>query len=294
MTTSIEPIQLKRPPFVRNYIAQRSLSYPESLLFAVENHCQGFYIEGSSREDSVMTFDDEKLSLVREGCANHGMLPIMHGDYRNPLSSEIGMVREAAVNYARREIDVAAKLGAPIILHASGLFTHSKVPDYKAQALVEFGRSLQALSVYAGDAGVEIWVENLEFYKDRHPFFTVFSRFEDYVSVLSKAPTNVKMILDVGHEHIAEGDPAKVIRVLGGRLAALSLSDNDGVRDGHLPLGRGALDFSTVLSAIEASGWEGNIVFETRGRPIRDDVAFFERLYHGVDPGPAAGQRARV
>lgn len=90
------------------------------------------------------------------------------------------------------------------------------------------------------------------------------------------------------------GDPAKVIRVLGSRLAALSLSDNDGVRDGHLPLGRGALDFSTIMAAIEASGWEGNVVFETRGRPIRDDVAFFERLYHGVDPRSASGQRASI
>lgn len=265
-------------PFITGFAAQRSLPYAESIQFAIENGCKVFYVECASRVDSVTSFCDDKVSKLIALAASKGVSPIVHGNYRNPLSSELDLVREAAVKYAMLEIDLAQKLNAPLIVHGSGLFTHNMINEYKAGALKAYKSSVIALAEYAQHKGVEIWVENLEYYSDKHPFYTVYSKLKEYEELLDGSPDNVRMILDVGHEHIS-GDPIITFNKLKDRIAAVSLNDNDGVHDTHMALGKGTLDISGFLTAMSESGWKGVMAFETRGRDPKDEIAYIEEMY---------------
>lgn len=265
-------------PFISSFAAQRSLPYAESIKFAAENNCQIFYVECASRVDCVTSFTPEKIASLKSLARDHGVRPIVHGNYRNPLSSEIELIRDAAVKHAMLEVDLAEELEAPLIAHGSALFTHSIINEYKRGALLAFKDSVARLGEYAYPKGVEIWVENLEFYRDKHPFYTIYSKLDEYESLLSDVPDNVKMILDVGHEHIS-GNPITTFSKLKEKIAAVSLNDNDSVHDTHMALGKGTLDISGFLSAMDESGWKGIMAFETRGRDPKDEILYVEEIY---------------
>lgn len=62
---------------------------------------------------------------------------------------------------------------------------------------------------------------------------------------------NLKFILDTGHAHLSEYDILDYIEVLSQYLSHIHLSDNNGIRDEHAPLGTGSISFDKVFAALK-------------------------------------------
>lgn len=73
------------------------------------------------------------------------------------------------------------------------------------------------------------------------------------------------LLLDTGHAHVMGEDLPGLIRAMGGRLAALHLSDNDGKENRSDPPGDGSVDWRTLLGALEVSGFTGSLDLEISG-----------------------------
>ncbi|MFP4169507.1 MAG: sugar phosphate isomerase/epimerase family protein [Methanomassiliicoccales archaeon] len=75
--------------------------------------------------------------------------------------------------------------------------------------------------------------------------------------------TDIGVCFDIGHAHVSgtvdrfmERSPS---------FTNIHIHDNTGQGDEHLPVGEGAIDFSTVLQALD--GYRGNLIIESKSLP---------------------------
>ncbi len=71
------------------------------------------------------------------------------------------------------------------------------------------------------------------------------------------------LCLDTGHLLLTHGDFEEYITVLGKRIKALHIHDNDRTGDNHLAPYTGLLPWEEFLTALKRVGYTGNINFET-------------------------------
>lgn len=134
-------------------------------------------------------------------------------------------------------------------------FMKSKVPyrAYFAQAV----KSLKECAEHASHLELTLGVEN-----------AVIGNFADTPGelhgLLSAVDSQwVKAYLDTANANVFYA-PERYLEVLRGKLAdCIHISDNDGTRPDHLPVGMGRIDFLQFLKKLSNSDWDGYLVLET-------------------------------
>jgi len=92
--------------------------------------------------------------------------------------------------------------------------------------------------------------------------------------LISQAPGEVAILLDLGHLHMAlsggwcsRRSPADFVRALPAPVLEVHLHDNHGAVDEHLPPGEGTADLVGTLAALIAGGLDGPVTLECDLRP---------------------------
>lgn len=78
--------------------------------------------------------------------------------------------------------------------------------------------------------------------------------------------------LDTGHLNLLHGDFYKYITILGGRIKALHIHDNDGQDDEHLAPFTGSIDWENFCMCMREIGYTGDLSFETFRQTALDNV----------------------
>jgi len=101
---------------------------------------------------------------------------------------------------------------------------------------------------------------------------------------------NAGVLLDVAHTHATKEHLELVIPKLGERLMYVHLADNDGSFSYHLPVGRGNIDFESVLRSLRRIGYDGYINVDFGGVPaddiweeVRRGREYFERCLKDLE-----------
>ena len=71
------------------------------------------------------------------------------------------------------------------------------------------------------------------------------------------------LCLDTGHLHICRTEPFNYLPVIGSRLVALHIHDNDQFNDHHLMPYTGSIRWDMLLRELKSIGYSGDISFET-------------------------------
>ena len=125
------------------------------------------------------------------------------------------------------------------------------------------------LGEFAGDLGVNICIENL-------PFTQVesVSKVENVMKIVKAIGLqNVGMCLDTGHAHLFKKDISEDVDIIGEKLFALHIHDNNGDGDHHLIPYYGNIDWDAFLKALARSGFEGSLNYETNVRQAVSEKA---------------------
>jgi L-ribulose-5-phosphate 3-epimerase len=264
-------------PFLAGTAQQKYLKAEDGARSAAANGYSHWYVDGSLEGERPADWPETRIKALRDLAGQLGVRPIYHGNFKIPLGSDVREMREAAVAYVSKEVDLSARLGAPLILHGGGIVEPRKIKEVRHIALDGLVENLNRLTEYAKDQGVEIWLENLCDYTKFHPFYYVYTKFEEFDYVLSRAPA-VSFILDVSHAHVNNGDPVGVFDAFHKRIVAMAWSDNMGVFDSHMPLGNGNVDYPRLIKSIIERNWAGVLSFETRGSELTDSLAYIGQL----------------
>lgn len=71
------------------------------------------------------------------------------------------------------------------------------------------------------------------------------------------------LCLDIGHLQLSKQDIRKYTKILGKRIKALHIHDNDGIVDMHLAPYTGTVDWQNFYTALKDIGYDGDLSFET-------------------------------
>ncbi|WP_079912046.1 sugar phosphate isomerase/epimerase [Paenibacillus sp. 32352] len=189
----------------------------------------------------------------------------MHGPVHGRLFQQMvpGLDIESFLELAVRSIKTASILGVPwVVLHSSGVSVQGE-PHHEAK---EFNvRFFRRLFPVMEQTGVGIALEN--FYDRparphtvRRTYCALFDELIELIDALDHPL--VGGCLDTGHAH-EQGIHPNEIRKFGHRLKATHINDNDGVQDQHLLPYQGSIDWTAVMSALDAINYRGDFTYET-------------------------------
>lgn len=266
------------PSFMAAAAQQDYLPAEDGLARALDQGYSHWYIDGSLDGERPEDFPAARVQALNALIRQSGVQPILHGNFKSPLGSDVPALAEAALRYACREVDLCAALGGvPLIVHGGGVVEPRLVAEVRRAGLHQLIGNLQALVAYAAARGVQVWLENLCNYTRFHPFYYICTTPDEVAEVLGQVP-GLHLFFDVSHAYVNGGDPVAMFNRFHPRIVGMSFSDNNQERDAHLPLGAGTLPFHALLGAIRACGWRGMIGLETRGGTLAQAVQYLAAL----------------
>ncbi|MGE0082910.1 MAG: sugar phosphate isomerase/epimerase family protein [Desulfococcaceae bacterium] len=174
-------------------------------------------------------------------------------------------IRRVSLEEMLASVETAAELEpSKTVLHPgmiSGL--GNIVKDTARKYAVE---SLRAVVRKAEEIGLFLCLENMP------PAAGAFTEPEELAEILNMFPAQ-GMTLDVGHAHIKEEGKNRIkefFRKAGKRIRHLHVSDNNGKRDDHFPVGKGNIDFPEIIRELRGIGYAETVTLEIFTEDRRD------------------------
>lgn len=177
----------------------------------------------------------------------------INGPDNHQISTDASM-RNSTLERNKRAVDCAAVIGSELL---TGPF-HSALGVFTGKASTEQERAwakenLFALAEYAQQYGIVLGLE----YLNRFESYLVTTTDELIQLVDEINHPNCKLMFDSFHANIEEQNMAAAIKKMAHRLVHVQLSENDrGI------LGRGHVDFKSILLALEEIDYNGMISVE--------------------------------
>ena len=192
---------------------------------------------------------------VRQALDRYGMGVVVHTSPFLPFSSPSRPVQDAVLAELGRALQLAHDLRASLLtIHYAGgppFFSHQDVALWYAGLATALCNAAESLNL-------TVALENSPENKDQTKILR---------DIFRRVPS-LRLLLDVAHANL--GVPRNLTddilwdADLGLRLAHVHLSDNDGQRDLHAPLGgaRNGMDWPKMISSLRKRGYYGTITLE--------------------------------
>lgn len=159
--------------------------------------------------------------------------------------SALDYEREAGIELVRNRVEMAAALGADVVIMHAPREPATDAPQAEIAAFwSRFRRTLDALAPDFRSRGIRLALENMP--KDNFP--SLRQVWADY------PPDYIGLCYDSGHGNMA-GNGLDQLDTCKDRLIATHLNDNDGTADQHRPPFTGTVDWPRLAGIIAASGY---------------------------------------
>lgn len=212
-------------------------------------HELGFAVE-------LWSFHDKDLdALAATGARFSSMTGYLHGDLYDPDgAAEVVRTAQAAVK-------AAAVLDVPrLVVHPGELVDgHAARPAHRVTGPMWFSArdGLAALGELGADAGVTFCLENLNTVVD-HPGVPL-ARAKDTLALVEAVDhPHVKMMLDLYHAQIGEGNLIELVRRAGQAIGEIQVADVPG----RCEPGTGEINYRAVAAALREAHYRGTIGLE--------------------------------
>ncbi len=200
--------------------------------------------------------DDNGLSLAAVGT---GAGWVKH---KLSLTSADAGVRDRAVAFVARIMDLAAPFGAPAIIGSMQGKWEGAVT--KPVALRYLGNALFKLDEHANDLGATLLYEPINRYETN-----LINTLGDAVTMLTGIRTrHVKILADLYHMNIEEANPADALRGAGSHIGHVHFADSN-----RRAAGLGHTDFVPIVAALKEVSYEGYLSAEILPLPDSDAAA---------------------
>ena len=213
-------------------------------------HDMGFAVE-------IWSWHDKDLAALAEsGATFTSMTGYLHGDLIDPATAD-EVVRTAELSIKAAEILGVSRLN----LHTAELDGEGKAVRPRQRATGEMWatalRTLERIGDLGAEAGVQFCVENLNTIVD-HPGIPL-ARAKDTLALIEGlAHPNVKLMLDLYHAQIGEGNLIELVRRCGDAIGEIQVADVPG----RCEPGTGEISYPAIAKALRDIGFTGTIGME--------------------------------
>jgi hydroxypyruvate isomerase len=212
-------------------------------------HELGFDVE-------IWTWHDKDLgALAATGARFSSMTGYLHGDLIDRDGAD-EVVRTAALS-----VKAAETLGVPRLnLHTAELVDGKAArPRHRATGdmWLSASRALERVGEIGAAAGVTFCVENLNTIVD-HPGVPLARAKDTLALVEAVGHPNVKMMLDLYHAQIGEGNLVELVRRCGDAIGEVQVADVPG----RCEPGTGEIFYPAIADALRGIGFSGTVGLE--------------------------------
>ena len=190
------------------------------------------------------------------------LLPWSHGMVWEDAS-------DAFVTAFKESVAAAKAMGVPNIIATTGNERHD-VPREKQHEIVV--NTLKRMAPIAEEAGIMIILEPLNILVDHKGYYLVTSA-EGYDMIREVGSPNCKLLFDIYHQQISEGNLIKNIRAGIDLIGHFHIGDHPGRNEP----GTGEINYKNVFKAIKETGYDRWLAFEC-GRTV--DVETLSKNMH--------------
>ncbi len=224
-------------------------------------HDMGFAAE-------IWSWHDKDLDAVAAtGAKFTSMTGYLHGDLIDPQTAD-EVVRTAELSIKAAETLGVTRLNLHTAELVEGLPARPRLRATGAMWATAL-RTLERLGELGASAGVQFCVENLNTIVD-HPGVPL-ARAKDTLALIEGVGhPNVKMMLDLYHAQIGEGNLIELVRRCGDAIGEIQVADVPG----RCQPGTGEINYPAVAKALHDMGYRGTVGLE--GYAEGDDVAALE------------------
>ncbi|WP_199189764.1 TIM barrel protein [Mycobacterium sp. ENV421] len=222
-------------------------------------HGLGFAVE-------IWSWHDKDLpALAATGARFSSMTGYLHGDLIDPAGAD------EVVQTAQLSIKAAETLGVPRLnLHTAELVNGQAArPRQRAsgQMWLTAQHTLERIGELGAAAGVTFCVENLNTIVD-HPGVPL-ARAKDTLALVEGVDhPNVKMMLDLYHAQIGEGNLVELVRRCGSVIGEIQVADVPG----RCEPGTGEIHYPAIATALRDMGYRGTIGLEAWAADDSDEA----------------------
>lgn len=225
---------------------------------------------------------DERLDDIAKAADASGMAPmVLCGGYRGWLGHFDDALRSNAVNDISRSLEYCRLLGVKALIAPAAFGMHSDcLPPFASRRTREEDNKiliegLLRISEAAEKHEVVMFLEPLNRYED-HMVNTLGQAVDIIKSVGSPY---VKIMGDLFHMSIEEGDIAGSLKKFGQHIAHIHLADSN-----RMQPGKGHTDFGRIFASLDKIGFSGFCAFEcgfqgiNREADIKESLDFLKNL----------------
>jgi sugar phosphate isomerase/epimerase len=239
--------------------------------------CKGFELTAWS-VDMLGYYTDETIRELKSIADGEG-LTLTNFFYNLPFSRAEGApVSRADLDAYKRGVELAAKIGAPIVTSMTPYPFQSDIrpilqrptaQEWSAVVKPEWDwaeeyevvvEGFAAACAIAADAGLRVAIEP-------HPYRWVSSGQGMLRLIERTGAPNLGLNFDPSHLFPAGDMPHYVVLQLADRIYNTHFSDNEGHTNAHWRPGRGKIDWKAIFAALRTIGYSGPITLELEDAP---------------------------
>jgi hydroxypyruvate isomerase len=199
--------------------------------------------------------DKDLRALADTGARFSSMTGYLHGDLIDPQTSD------EVIRTAELSIKAAETLGVPRLnLHTAELVDGKAArPRFRTtgEMWATAMRTLERIGELGGAGGVTFCVENLNTIAD-HPGVPLARAKDTLALVEAVGHPNVKMMLDLYHAQIGEGNLIELVRRAGPLIGEIQVADVPG----RCEPGTGEISYPAIAAALDGMGYTGTVGLE--------------------------------
>jgi len=239
-------------------------------------------------------FDYTDRARVREFAGwfreHPGVLHSLHSpiysepDYGRHMAPPVNVVadekfqRIAAMDEAKRAIEFAEQTPFPFLIQHLGVAKEKWEPRKMEYAIT----ALEHLRVFAKPLGVTVLVENID------NEITTPDRLQEIVNTAHF--DDLGFCFDIGHAHFGMGVRAS-FSTMQDRIRSTHLHDNHGIRDEHLWIGEGTIDWDEAMGLLATAPHTPALLLEITGESQKEISAGASESFAKLDKAMEEAQR---
>jgi sugar phosphate isomerase/epimerase len=222
--------------------------------------------EGSHR------LENKRIKTLKKIAESEDLKLTLHSPFADiNIAAPNPVVRKTILELQKKSILHASQLDCQVWVFHPGLRTGVS-PFYPGKDWQLNLESVRTLLRFARRNDVKIAIENVP---EPYPFLT--KNVEDFSRFYNELGEDMGLTLDVAHANL-NNEIQDFITHFSDRIIHVHVSDNDGIRDSHLGIGYGNIEWKTVAETMKKVGYSNVVMLESVDH-VKESLQTLRRLF---------------
>jgi len=221
-------------------------------------------------DEGLHALNGRRIKALKKLIQDRGLELTMHAPFMDVnIASSNPFLRKMVLNRLEKSILYAHQLDCQLWVFHPGSMDQLVRPELNWRLNLD---SVSTLCRVARKRGVEIAIENVP-----KSYAYLISSVQDFSRFYNEFEEDIGIVFDIGHANINR-DIHDFIKKFSKEIVHIHINDNDGIRDSHLGIGYGTIDWVDVARMIKEIKYS-NIVMLESNEHVEESLQTLRKIF---------------